>query len=248
MGEGKGLQLDGALASLLAKDPSQPRKEPEIAANISTQLKHMELSALPLSMMRRIRDISHRIKPKIVIEVGAGIGNLSAWLFDLWQREDTQPEAYELVEAGPKFGIILNRLIKRYGADDWARSRVAKFDAICAEATAWKLAAASSGNAAAQGSMGDCPLNYPADLIIVDVGMGQSECIRQALPLLSEGGLILTTEPEVPTGDPAEDDEIGQAIISDFQGWMDLVKELSTSHHLAFQPITGGTLVAIIKK
>ena len=82
MGEGKGLQLDGALASLLAKDPSQPRKEPEIAANISTQLKHMELSALPLSMMRRIRDISHRIKPKIVIEVGAGIGNLSAWLFD----------------------------------------------------------------------------------------------------------------------------------------------------------------------
>ena len=248
MGEGKGLQLDEALASLLAKDSSQPRKEPEIAANISTQLKHMELSALPLSMMRRIRDITHRLKPKVVIEVGAGIGNLSAWLFDLWQRESEQPESYELVEAGPKFGIILNRLIKRYDADDWARIRVTKFDAICAEAKAWKLAAASSDNAAAQGSMGDCPLNYPADIIIVDVGEGQSNCVRQALPLLSEKGVILTTEPEVPTDDPAEDDAFGQARIAAFQGWMDLIKELSISHHLAFQPITGGTLVAIVKK
>jgi len=248
MGDGKVLQLDEALASLLAKDSSQPRKEPEIAANISTQLKHMELSALPLSMMRRIRDIVHRIKPKAVIEIGAGIGNLSAWLFDLWQRESEQPESYELVESGPKFGIILNRLIKRYDADNWARSRVAKFAAISAEAKAWKLAAASSANVAAQGSMGDCPLNYPADLIIVDVGEDNSECIRQALPLLSDGGVILTAEPEVPTDDPAEDDEFGQARIAAFQGWMDLIKELSITHHLAFQPITGGTLVAIIKK
>jgi hypothetical protein len=80
------------------------------------------------------------------------------------------------------------------------------------------------------------------------VGEEKSECIRQALPLLSEGGIILTAEPEVPTDDPAADDEFGQARIAAFQGWMDLIKELSSNHHLAFQPITGGTLVAIIKK
>ena len=75
--------LDG----LLSKHEELVREEPQIAANIGEQLKHMDLESLPLTVRRRIRDVAARHKPANVVEVGAGIGHLSAWLFDLWQDE-----------------------------------------------------------------------------------------------------------------------------------------------------------------
>jgi hypothetical protein len=98
-------EVEHPLDELLSKSEVLSRNEPEVAANIGEQLKHMELQSLPLSVRRRIRDVIARVKPQNVVEVGAGIGHLSAWLYDLWQDEELQPERYVLVEGGGKFGF-----------------------------------------------------------------------------------------------------------------------------------------------
>ena len=73
---------DQVLPSLLNADPERSRDEPEIAANIATQLEHMGLSTWSISVLRRLRDAIGRQGPKRVLEVGGSIGHRSAWLFD----------------------------------------------------------------------------------------------------------------------------------------------------------------------
>lgn len=241
MGDAPPISEDEAMAALMARNPSQPREESEVAKNIGVQLKHMELQSPSLSVRRRIRDISARLQPEKVIEVGSGIGHLSSWLLDLWEREDVRPLSYELVESGPKFGVILKRLLQRYSMVDGARVVVGKFEQLAAESAAWQAASSSISSQTAEASLGDAPLRIPADLIIIDVGdSSQCSCIRASLPLLSENGWIITIEPDVPGEDETDQDKIAA-----FQDWIDLIKEISQSRRMAFQPLTGGTLVVI---
>ena len=128
-----------ALASLLEKDATRSRDEPQIAANIGAQLAHMELSSWPISIRRRIRDVVGKLQPARVCEVGAGIGHLSAWLMDLWEDEN-RPDSYQLVEAGGKFGVILIRLLDRYKSRSWAEVKVGRFEQLVAEQKAWGAA------------------------------------------------------------------------------------------------------------
>ena len=246
MGEENDIQMHEALASILSRNPKQPREEPEVANNIGQQLLHMELTSAPLSIRRRIRDVVATLRPTRILEVGSGIGHLSAWLLDLWERQSKTPESYELVESGARFSVILTRLLQRYDAADWARVTVGGFEQLAAESTAWQAAAATAVSQTAVASLGDSPLLVPADLIIIDVGeSSQSACIEAALPLLSNAGVLLTIEPEVPIGEVDAADVAAQAQIVSFQAWIDLIRQLSDSHHLAFQPLTGGTLVAV---
>ena len=68
------------MSNLLSASEERDDQEPEIAANITQQMLHMELEPLPRSMRSRFRDVVERLAPKNFIEVGAGIGNLSACL------------------------------------------------------------------------------------------------------------------------------------------------------------------------
>ena len=68
------------LSTLLTANNELSRDEPQVAANIGAQLEHMGLSTWSISVRRRIRDAISRIEPKNVIEIGSGIGHLSAWL------------------------------------------------------------------------------------------------------------------------------------------------------------------------
>ena len=61
---------DQILPSLLNADHERSRDEPEIAANIATQLEHMGLSTWSISVLRRLRDAIGRQEPKTVLEVG----------------------------------------------------------------------------------------------------------------------------------------------------------------------------------
>ncbi len=240
------VQMHEALASILSRNLEQPREEPEVANNIGQQLLHMELTSAPLSIRRRIRDVVATLRPTRILEVGSGIGHLSAWLLDLWDRQEQPPESYELVESGSRFSVILKRLLQRYDATEWARVTVGRFEQLAAESQAWQAAASTAATETAAASLGSSPLQVPADLIIIDVGESvQSACIEAALPLLSKVGVLLTIEPEVPTGEVDEDDVAALAQLVSFQAWIDLIRELSNSHHLAFQPLTGGTLVAV---
>ena len=246
---GMDLAVEEALAALLAKDPEQPRDEPQIAAAIGAQLEHMELGSMPIGLRRRVRDIVGRVKPQRSCEIGAGIGHMSAWLLDLWDRSES-PAHHDLIEAGGKFGVILTRLIRRYDAEDRVHVKVGDFEAICAANDSWKAAHATMDEAAISESP---PLYSPYDLIIVDVGsVGQVDAIRLALSQLSPGGLLLTPEPEVPTTDVGAISDDGpstpeQARVVAFNDWVAFITKTGQTQPVGFVPLHGGTLVGIVQ-
>jgi predicted O-methyltransferase YrrM len=228
------------LDELLSKSEVLSRNEPEVAANIGEQLKHMELQSLPLSVRRRIRDVVARVNPQNVVEVGAGIGHLSAWLYDLWSDNNIQPERYVLVEGGGKFGVILKRLMQRYDAGKWSDVIVGEWNDIVSTQRAWVAANASNPLAATEKS----PLPESIDVCIIDVGWkNQNECVMGAIPLLGEHGLLLTSEPEVPT-----EDEVDEEKITAFNEWIMLIKMLNETHDVGFVPMFAGTLIGIKRR
>ena len=231
-----GLSIEDALAALLAQDSELPRGEPEISASIGAQLEHMELTSMPTSLRRRIRDIIARVQPKRVCEVGSGIGHLSAWLFDYWSA-NTPPEHFDMIEAGGKFGVILTRLLRRFDAEDWAHVRVNDFETLCAELDSWNAANTTTDEAAATSSP---PLRAPYEIIIVDVGeIGKVEAIQHSFDLLVPGGLILTSEPEVPVDDVGEIPDSGpenpeQARVVAFNEWTRFIAEIGSTNPVGF--------------
>ena len=244
-----GLSIEDALAALLDKNPDLPREEPEISASIGAQLEHMELNSMPTSLRRRIRDVIARVQPKRVCEVGSGIGHLGAWLFDYWSA-NSPPEHFDMVEAGGKFSVILNRLIQRFSANDWAHVRVGDFDSLCAELDSWKAANTTTDVVAATSPP---PLRAPYEIIIVDVGdIGKVEAIRKSFDLLVPGGLILTDEPEVPVEDVGDIPASGpinpeQERVVAFNEWVQFITEIGNNNPVGFVPLFGGTLVGIIQ-
>ena len=233
--------VDDAFDWLLSVDNSRSRDEPDVARSIGEQLQHMELDSMPLTLQRRIRDTVGRIKPENIIEVGSGIGHMSAWLFDCWDVDGWHPKEFVMVEGGPKFGMILKRLIERYDAGDWAKIVVGKWEQVSGEALAW--------NAANKMSSGNEILPVPADCIIIDVGWEfQNDCVRAAIPLLKQGGILITPEPEVPTVEGMSGESDDEVRIEKFQEWMDLIKELVKTYKCGFTPLYGGSLVSVMGK
>jgi predicted O-methyltransferase YrrM len=242
------LSSESVMAALLAKDSTRSRDEPEVAANIGAQLAHMELTSWPISIRRRIRDVVGRLQPQRICEVGAGIGHLSAWLFDLWSDGDA-PKVFEMVEPGGKFGVILQRQIQRYSARDWAAVKVGRFEQLVAEQIAWLAANSSIADSAKDIGGGNPILSAPFDCIIVDVEIDSLvECLEAALTVTESGGIILTVEPEVPTEDLSQADAEGRRQITGFQKWIDFIHKIKDQCELAFQPLYGGTLVVIHRK
>jgi len=245
MGEEMGvstLSKADVLAYILSKDSEISREEPEIAANISQQLQHMGLSTWSQSVIRRLRNSIHKLKPKRVIEVGAGIGHRSAWLYDLF-TEHSKPERYDLVEQGAKFAVILHRLMTRYEAEDWTNIVVGEVSSLVAETTAWRAASATGLE------VGDSPLALESDVIIVDSKIEiLAESIDSLLPLLGEGGVLFTCEPPVPSGDIDENDEEMMKHVNGFNSWIELITKCQDTHFVAFTPLFEGTLVAFLEK
>ena len=228
------------LSKLLDRNTDSSRDEPEVAANIGEQLKHMELKSLPISLRRRIRDVVAQIKPQNIVEVGAGIGHLSAWLFDEWETTEHTPSRYIMVEAGGKFGVILTRLIERYNASKWAQVVVGEWNEIIAEQRSWVAANTSSSE---NSMISKSPLPTNIDICIIDVGWeNQNACIMGAVPLLGENSIILTSEPDVP-----DENETDENKIAAFNEWIVLVKMLNETHEIGFVPMFGGTLIGIRK-
>ena len=220
------------LTSLLVAHPGLSRNEPEVAANIAIQLEHMGLEVREVSLLRRIRDVVAKLEAKTVLEVGAGIGHLSAWLLDYFADVDKRPERYTIVEEGSRFAVIIKRLLGSSSAGDWAEVIVGNPVILAAETKAWSLS----------GTTADQPiLPRECDCIIVDTTIEKAvETITSLLPLLNKGGLLLTTEPLAPSGER----ETGDSEVVAFNDWIDLIKRCNDSHSLAFMPIYGGTLVA----
>ena len=239
----KALSKDEVLSSILSPDPNRSRDEPAIAANISAQLNHMGLDTWSISVIRRLRDAVGRIKPDRIIEVGGGIGHRSAWIYDLIDQDEWQPTRYDIIENGAKFGVIIHRLMTRYKAESWTKIVVGELNSLLAQTNAWS-AASKSGI-----EVGESPIQTQAEVIIVDSsGKNVANAVKQMLPLLAKGGVLFTLEPLVPAGDVDENDEAGMAIVEGFNSWINLIQSANETHHIAFNPLFGGTLVAFLEK
>ena len=237
------LSKDEVLSSILSPDPNRSRDEPAIAANISAQLNHMGLDTWSISVIRRLRDAVGRIKPDRIIEVGGGIGHRSAWIYDLIDQDEWQPTRYDIIENGAKFGVIIHRLMTRYKAESWTKIVVGELNSLLAQTNAWS-AASKSGI-----EVGDSPIQSQAEVIIVDSnGKNVANAVKQMLPMLAKGGVLFTLEPLVPAGDVDENDEAGMAIVEGFNSWINLIQSANETHHIAFNPLFGGTLVAFLEK
>lgn len=230
------------LPFILSKDSELPKDEPEIAANISQQLQHMGLSTWSQSVIRRLRNSINKLKPKRVIEVGAGIGHRSAWFYDLFTKH-SKPERYDMVENGAKFAVILHRLMTRYGAEDWTNIVVGDIPSLVAETTAWRAASATGLE------VGASPLAVDSDVIIVDTKVEDlADSIENLLPLLNKGGVLFTCEPPVPSGDVDENDQEMMKHVNGFNSWIELITKTQETHYVAFSPLFEGTLVAFLAK
>lgn len=240
MGEASdGIERSELLVHVLANDPQQPQDEPLIASNINEQLQHMGLSTWSISLQRRVRDALGRLQPKTLLEVGASVGHRTAWMLDLFEREERTLQALTLVEQGGKFGVILKRLLQRYDAIDWSKVVVGDPGRLAAEHQAWSLAAATGAE------LSQTPFEPAYDAIIVDgPSPARAELVSTYLPLLQPNGVLFTVEPDMPTGEVADDDEVGMALVNGFNRWIELISDTQSSHHVAFMPLFGGTLVA----
>jgi predicted O-methyltransferase YrrM len=230
-----------ALAWLLSEDLDLSIEEPQIAAAINEQLSHMELKSHDLESIRRIRDVAIRHNPKTIIEVGGGIGHLSAWLLDAFSPKSESVE-YTIVESGNKFAAILLRLTQRFNASEWTQISAMRFQELAGECKAWLISNKALLNSSSIEAMNP-PAAIPADLIIIDVGdEEQVECIQEGLSLLSNNGLLLTIEPNVPYEGASEEEA------NRFQSWMDLIRDTQEKYRLGFVPLKSTTLVAFMTK
>lgn len=244
------------MAILLSEDAERDQSEPEVASSIGEQMLHMDIPLLPRSVRARIRDVCTRISPRNAVLVGGGIGHLSAWLFDLWysgsegQLEEgaKTPETFRIIEPGTRFCVIIDRLIRRYEAEDWAQVVSMKWQEVFAE-TQSSLASNISLPEAALNSV----LPMPVDLVIIDLDEhDRVSAATAAFDLIGPGGLVLLLEPTVPTGDVGDISEgieptLAQLKVKSFNSWIELVKKIDEEHSVGFTDLSGGTIVALLK-
>ncbi len=230
------------LSHFFSKPADLPRDEPLIAANINEQLQHMGLSTWSISVIRRVRDALYRINPDNLLEVGASIGHRSAWLLDLFENQ-SRPKQYDIVEQGNKFAVIIKRLVDRYDAASWTNIKVGELQTLAAETMAWKAATMTGVEP------NDAPLRTDYDAIIVDEKPESlAKAIESSLQLLSPNGVLIATEPLVPSGEVDENDEAQMAIVNGFNNWIELIKSSQSDYFVAFIPVFEGTIVTFLRK
>tara|TARA_Y100001934_G_scaffold277150_1_gene375275 strand:- start:453 stop:1211 length:759 start_codon:yes stop_codon:yes gene_type:complete len=244
------------MTKLLSQDEDRDQGEPDIASSIGEQMLHMDMPLLPRSVRARIRDVCSRISPSNAVVVGGGIGHLSAWLFDLWCSDQEiggergrRPSSFRIIEPGTRFGVIIDRLIRRFDAADWAQVISRGWQEVFAETSSSK-----ASNISLPESALDSVLPMPIDLIVVDLPEeDRVAAASSAFDLVAPGGIVILLEPTVPTGDVGEIDPAGEATpaqikVQSFNDWIDLVKSVNQSHSLGFAELSGGTLVALLKR
>jgi hypothetical protein len=131
----------------------------------------------------------------------------------------------------------------RHDAESYTKIVVGNLDVLVGESNAW-FAASSTGV-----EIGSPPLERNHDAIIVDGTSEQrARHVESLLPFLSTGGVLFTVEPDMPLGDIDESDTEGMKLVEGFNQWMAFIQSANETHHIAFMPLFGGTLVALTKK
>jgi len=220
------------LGALLATNKELSRDEPEVEANIGVQMEHMGLEPWSISVRRRIRDTISHLEPSSIIFAGAGIGHLAAWVLDYLSEIESSTKV-QLIEEGNRFAVILKRLCDRYQKVD-SSIVVGSSSLLVSELTAWNIT-----------KQGNPPIFPNADAIIVNSNLTTlANDVEVLLKILSKNGVLLTIEPTPPVGERESNDPD----VVGFNKWMELIKSTNDTHHIAFAPLFGGTIVAWFAK
>ena len=75
-----------------------------------------------------------------------------------------------------------------------------------------------------------------------------AKSIHNSLELLSPNGILIATEPLVPSGEVDEEDDSQMALVDGFNEWIELIKSKQVGYNIAFIPVFEGTIVAFLKK
>ena len=173
---------------------------------------------------------------------------------DLWcgdpanppEQPPPRPDSFSIVEPGGKFGVIIDRLVRRHGAESWTQIIAKPWQEVTAEAASW-----SAATTALPVPDTSSPLSQSLDLVIIDVPESErSSTASAAFDMLSLGGVLLVQEPEVPTGDvgvaeSGTEPTPAQRKVESFNSWINFVKQVSESHSLGFVELAGGTLAVL---
>ena len=122
--------------------------------------------------------------------------------------------------------MILQRLLQRYDALPWASVVVGKPEQLAAEHQAWALASATVQSCLKHRLNRDTmPLwsTRPSSV--------RADLVATYLSMLNDNGVLFTVEPDMPTGDAAEDDVEGMAMVNGFNRWIEAVGETQATHH-----------------
>jgi predicted O-methyltransferase YrrM len=232
-----------SLDEIVSMHSGQPREQPLISENIHEQLKHMELSSWSISVHRRLRDAISRIQPEHVLEIGGQIGHRTSWLFDLIERGQWSPKQYYIVEEGPKFGVILKRLIQRYQHNEFTHVVIQNPMKYIEEYRLWNQTHLINNETERQQFLSR------VDCILVDSNIEQHvEIVEQSLKLLPQSGYLFTVEPDIPTDDLDTELPEVQDRISMFNLWIQLIRDASGEFEIGFTPLHEGTLVIFRKR
>ena len=144
---------------------------------------------------------------------------------------------------------MIDRLIRRYDAESWATVIQKPWNEVIAEGSSGILSEIAV-NEFAKTSI----LPMPISMVIIDLPEGERIlAARSAFDIVAPGGIVLVQEPAVPTGDvgspnQGEKPTPAQSKVISFNKWIELVKSVNEEHSIGFTELTGGTLVALIKK
>ena len=217
---------------------------------------HMDITLLPKSVRSRIRDVCSRLSPTNAVLLGGGIGHLSSWLFDLWRAEGeegeteiaTRPETFTIIEPGSRFGVIIDRLIRRYQAESWSRVISRKWQEVIAES----LPSLASNIALPEAAL-DSLLPMPVDLIVID--LQEEERVAAAK---NRFPVDITRWSNYCVGADSSHGDVGvigdegptpaQSKVRSFNEWIEFVKMVNSSHSIGFAEMQGGTLVGLLKR
>ncbi|MEK9698624.1 MAG: hypothetical protein VW270_22820, partial [Candidatus Poseidoniales archaeon] len=149
---------------------------------------------------------------------------------------------YYIIEEGPKFGVILKRLIQRYQHNDFTRVVIQNPMKYIEEHRLWNRTQLINNEIEEQKFLSK------VDCILVDSSIEQHvEIVEQSLKLLSQSGYLFTVEPDIPTDDLDTELPEVQERISMFNLWIKLIRDASDEYEIGFTPLHEGTLVVFRK-